>query len=269
MISPELREYAETPDRFAPVAPGSSVTRYDDGRVCVIQGPNWASVSAPNVGSDEVDALLARTRELIAPGKIVTWWIGPSARPPDVVARLRVAGLVDPADRVARVIGLVLTERPADAAPGVEVKRIETFDEFVAAREVQWDAFETPPERREASRRRFHADFDESVRVGVPVCFLATLDGRPAATAMSIPSERGVFLIAGATATWARGRGLYRALVRARWDDAVARGTPALVTQANPDTSYPILKRLGFADVCEIVRLEDAVQSSRTTSPAS
>jgi len=86
---------------------------------------------------------------------------------------------------------------------------------------------------------------------------------------MSIPSPRGVFLIAGSAAPWARSRGLYRALVRARWDDAVARGTPALVTQANPDTSYPILKRLGFEDVCEIVRLEDPVQSSSTTSPAS
>ena len=105
--------------------------------------------------------------------------------------------------------------------------------------------------------------------LGVPVGFLASFEGRPAASAMSIPSTRGVFLIAGATAPWARGHGLYRALVRARWDDAVARGTPALVTQANPDTSYPILKRLGFEDVCEIVRLEDALQSSSTTSPAS
>jgi hypothetical protein len=269
MISPELREYAETPDRFAPVPPGSSVTRYDDGCVCVFQGPSWASVSAPNVSPDEVGALLARTRELITPEKIVTWWIGPSARPPDVVARLRAAGLVDPADRVARAIGLALTEQPADIAPGVAVKRIETFDEFVAAREVQWDAFETPAKRRESSRRRFRADFDESLAFGVPVGFLATLDGRTAGTAMSIPSERGVFLVGGATAAWARGRGLYRALVRARWDDAVARGTPALVTQANPNTSYPILKRLGFEDVCEIVRLEDAVQSSKTTSPAS
>ena len=86
----------------------------------------------------------------------------------------------------------------------------------------------------------------------MPVGYLATLDGEPAATAMAIPSERGVFLIAGSTAPWARGRGLYRALVRARWDDAVARGTPALVTQANPETSYPILKRLGFEDVCTI-----------------
>jgi hypothetical protein len=55
--------------------------------------------------------------------------------------------------------------------------------------------------------------------------------------------------------------------VRARWDDAVERGTPALVTQANPATSYPILKRLGFQDVCEITRAED--QSSGKTTPAS
>jgi predicted GNAT superfamily acetyltransferase len=74
---------------------------------------------------------------------------------------------------------------------------------------------------------------------------------------MSIPSDRGVFLIGGAVARWARGRGLYRALVRARWDDAVARGTPTLVTQANPATSSPILRRLGFEQVCEIRRLED------------
>jgi len=86
---------------------------------------------------------------------------------------------------------------------------------------------------------------------------IGLLDGEPAATAMAIPSDRGVFLIAGSTAPWARGRGLYRALVRARWDDAAARGTPALISHANPKTSYPILKRLGFEDVCTIRRLEE------------
>ena len=269
MISQALREYAELPDRFAPVPAGSSVTRHDDGRICVIQGANWASISAPLVHADEVEDLLAQTRTIIPRGKLVTWWIGPSARPTDIVARLRAAGLDDPADRVARVVGLALTEEPAAFPDEVEVHRIELYADFVAAREVQWDAFETPLDRREASRRRFRADFDEAMAIGVPVGFLATLEGRAAATAMSIPSERGVFLIAGATAPWARGRGLYRALVRARWDDAVTRGTPALVTQANPETSYPILKRLGFGDVCEIVRLEDPSQSSSTTSPAS
>lgn len=94
-------------------------------------------------------------------------------------------------------------------------------------------------------------------RLGLPVGFLALLDRQPAATALAVPSERGVLLIGGATADWARGRGLYRALVRARWDYALARGTPTLVTHAAPDTSYPILRRLGFEHVCAIRRLED------------
>ncbi len=80
------------------------------------------------------------------------------------------------------MIALVLTaSRPQRSPAGVEVRQIETYDDFVAAREVQWDAFETPPERREQNRRRFREDFDESMAVGIPVAFLASLDGRPAA----------------------------------------------------------------------------------------
>ena len=256
-ISRELREYAETPDRYARIVPGSSVSRFDDGRVCVIQGPTWASVSAPNVAENGVEELLAEVRSLITPDKITTWWIGPSARPADVAERLAALGLQEPHDRVSRLYSLVRTEEPAAIPDGIEVHRVETYDQFTTARELQWDAFETPEERRAIGRARLREDFDESMQLGIPVGFVASLDGRPAATAMSIPSERGVFLIAGAVAPWARGRGLYRALVCARWDDAVARGTPALVTQANPNTAYPILRRLGFEEVCEIRRLED------------
>ena len=70
-------------------------------------------------------------------------------------------------------------------------------------------------------------------------------------------SDRGVFLIAGAVLEPYRRRGVYRALVRARWDDAVERQTPALVTEALEDTSYPILTGLGFVDVGATRRLED------------
>ena len=45
-----------------------------------------------------------------------------------------------------------------------------------------------------------------------------------------------------------RGRGAYRALVRARWDVAVERGTPALTVSAGA-MSRPILERLGFVTV--------------------
>ena len=260
MISSELREYAESPDRFAPIVEGSSVTRHDDGRVCILRGFDWASVSAPNVGPEEVEELVELTRELIGPGRDAMWWLGPSARPPDIRERLLAAGLVEPRDRVARLIAVALTDEPRASGQGIEVRRVETLEDFAAAREVQWHAFDTPAERRESGRRRMREDFEESLAVGVPVGFVALLDGRPAATAMSVPSERGVFLIAGATAPWARGRGLYRALVRARWDDAVERGTPALITHANPETSYPILKRIGFEDICEIARVEDVRQ---------
>jgi hypothetical protein len=46
--------------------------------------------------------------------------------------------------------------------------------------------------------------------------------------------------------------------VHARWEYAVHRSTPALVTHAMPNTSYPILRRLGFDEVCPIRRLEDS-----------
>jgi hypothetical protein len=46
--------------------------------------------------------------------------------------------------------------------------------------------------------------------------------------------------------------------VRARWDDAVGRGTPALITQAGR-MSVPILERLGFFEVARITVLIDTL----------
>lgn len=255
MLTPELREYVECPDRFAPIIPGASVTRTMDDRVCVIQGPLWAAVSGVNVAGHEVEALLAEVRERIPPEKSQTWWLGPSTQPTDLHERLVALGLTEADPPLLH--GLALTEPPGEPPPDVEVHRVETLEDFAASREVQWDAFGTPEQKRADNRARNREDFEESMRFEVPITFLATLEGKPAATAMAIPSERGVLLIGGSTASWARGRGLYRALVRARWDLAVARGTPALVVEAIPDTSYPILLGLGFEEVCTIRRLED------------
>ena len=267
--SRELREYAELPDRYAPVPAGSSVTRFDDGRVSVLQGASWASVSAVSVDEDAVGDLVAEVRELVSPTKKATWWLGPSSRPADLVERLREHGLTVPDDGVAAVRALALTKEPPRPTGAIEVRTVVTFEDFAESRQVQWDAFAVPEERRAQLGERNRSDFDESMQFGIPVGFVAQLEGRIAATALAIPSERGVFLLAGATAPWARGRGLYRALVHARWDYAVTRGTPALVTQSDPSTSYPTLKRLGFEDVCEIARLEDLRQSTGSTSPDS
>lgn len=254
-----LREYAETPDRFSHIAPAASVERFADERVCILQAPTWASVSGVSVEPDEVEPLLDEVRQRVRGAGNPVWWFGPSGRPADVYERLGQLGLALPQDRTPLLHALVLTSEPV-APNGVDVRPIETYEQFLAARELQWDAFDTPEERRTLTRPRLRADFEESQRGGIPAGFLATIDGRPAGTALAVPSGRGVFLIGGSTAEWARGRGVYRALVHARWLYAVARGTPALVTHAKPDTSYPILRRLGFEEVCTIRRLEDVLR---------
>ncbi len=233
------------------------MTRFADDRVCVVQGSVWASVSGVRVEADALEALVAETRALIPPGKAAGWWIDPDARPPDLHDRLLALGLAEPADGTGLLYSLACTVQPAAGPPEVEVHRVVSFDDFLATVELAWDAFATPPGRRDKQRPHLRSEFEAAERAGVPATFLATLDGRPAGCGRSIYSELGVFLIAGAVAPWARGRGVYRALVHARWLDAVERGTPALVTEAMPETSYPILTRLGFEQVCSIRRLED------------
>jgi hypothetical protein len=260
-LSAELKEFAESPDRFVDVAGDGLVRRYDDGRICVVEGPTFVSVCAPNVGDGEVEQLLTDVRRISDVAKRPSWWIGPSARPTGIVGQLKELGVREPEDRVPLVHALAVANEPVGFRTDVEARMVESFDDFVSTAELRFDVFDIPPERREAEREHFAEYFEESQRIGIPVWFMATLEGKVAGSAGAIPSPRGVFLIGGSTARWARGRGVYRALVRARWDYAVARGTPALVTQAQPTTSYPILLHIGFEEVCTISRLEDRPES--------
>ncbi len=254
-MNSSVRSFAQCPDRYTWLAPG--VERSDDGRACVIQGAVWAAVSGIRVAADEVEQLVADVQELVAAEKHAVWWIDPDVEPADLVERLTALGFREPADRVARLEAVACITAPTEGPADVEVRLAETYDDFVTGMEVMWRAFETPADRVEQQRAELRADYDSARESGTPATFLAFVDGKPAGLARSLYSDVGVFLIAGAVEEWARGRGVYRSLVRARWDDAVARKTPALVCEANPDTSYPILKRLGFVDVCSMQRLED------------
>lgn len=188
--------------------------------------------------------------------KHAIWWFGPSSEPGDLDEQLQALGFGTPHDR-APWLHAMATETPPPESPGIDVRKVETFADYEVAMQVMWDSFETPEGRRQAERPHLRTSFDAQQEAGVPGTFIAYADGKPAGIGRSVYSPRGVFLIAGAVLPALRGRGVYRALVRARWDDAVARGTPGLVTEAKPDTSYPILQRLGFEEVCVIRRLQD------------
>jgi GNAT superfamily N-acetyltransferase len=69
--------------------------------------------------------------------------------------------------------------------------------------------------------------------------------GRVVGTAGGVIGDAGINLFGGGVLADARGHGVYRALVRARWEAAVTQGTPALTVQAGR-MSRPVLEQLGF-----------------------
>ena len=131
------------------------------------------------------------------------------------------------------------------------MRRVETHDEWFEAERIAAIAFGM---KEQPTRSRYVPDPWNTI-------YLAYVDGRPVARGSAAFGERGATLFGGSTLPEARGRGAYRALVAARWEDAVARGTPVLVTQAGP-MSRPILARLGFREVCEIRILVDRFAES-------
>jgi GNAT superfamily N-acetyltransferase len=115
---------------------------------------------------------------------------------------------------------------------------------------VQWEAFES--DQVDEAR----AMLPERWRDSPSVMHAAWLNGELVAAGTAAPTEHGLLLYGGATLPRARGRGAYRALLHARWEEAVLNGTPALITQGG-SMSRPILERVGFERVGEVHMLLD------------
>ena len=178
-----------------------------------------------------------------------TWAVAATATPLDLPDRLLELGL-EPNEEDPVFAGMVLEHEPS-GTPGVEVRRVQTFDDMVALEETAMESFRLSEEDREATRQGRSERWERAQGNRSGDDFIALVDGKVVGSAGVAYHDAGVYLGGGNVAETSRGKGVYRALVRARWDVAVARGTPALVTQAGK-MSRPILERLGFRTVCEI-----------------
>ena len=183
---------------------------------------------------------------------LVEWWVGWSA-PPSLGGELLSLGLAPDDEPV--LTGMTCAVGPP-AAPHVEVRAIETAAQYLDAVAVDWEVWQIPADER-ARRRAVEVErFDEEHAAGTAHHWAAFIDERPIGFGRGIDMEEGVALMGGAVLPDARGRGAYRALVRARWEHAVARGTPLLVVQAGP-MSAPVLDGLGFERHGEIQLFAD------------
>jgi GNAT superfamily N-acetyltransferase len=243
-----IEELAENANSYTPLGPEDQRVFTDRFVLWMGRGsqPGWNVAQRFRIEADEVEELREEIHELLrARGRTAcSWEVGMHATPTDLVERLLALGLVDD-DPDPLAIGMVLRRPPKQAPTGVEVRRAETREELLAAERIAKIAFGEQV-----------TDDDPPPPDPLKPLYLAYVDGEPVGRASASFSEHGVTLFGGATLPEARGRGAYRALVAARWDDAVARGVPALVTQAGR-MSRPILEQLGFEAVCEIRILID------------
>jgi hypothetical protein len=227
-----LREVAEYPNSFSPIGENEERIETDRYTLCIGAGSTWNTVQRQRFALEQLDDVLAEVRAALRErGRTQTQWEVGSSAPEGLVDALLERGLEPEKDPYA--VALVLTVEPPPIAPGFAARQIESLEEMEAAMAVQWEAFEATPEEIEEARSLLPDRFRQRLYL-----------------------RHAVWLDGGATKPNARGRGAYRALIRVRWDDAVALGTPALITQGG-SMSRPILERLGFERVGEVHMLLD------------
>jgi hypothetical protein len=256
-----IQELAENANAYTVLGPDEE--RVANDRFVVwfgaVDAPWSTVVQRLRLQEDGLDEQVAEIRELVrAHGRAAcTWELAGSATPADLRARLLALGCVP--DREPYAVGMVLRQTPPwPETPGVVARRVESVEELKSGIRIAGVAFEMSRDELEQSLGQAEERFPQQGVRGAT--YLAWVDGEPVAQAYAAYTEHGLLLFGGATLPAARGRGAYRALVRTRWEDAVARGTPALVTHAGA-MSRPILGRLGFEELAEIWILVDRLDT--------
>jgi hypothetical protein len=228
------------------------------GYACVPRGPGGTVVQRIRLAdAGEIHAAVEQIRAIAreADRSRISWWVGELSRPDDIVDLLAAEGLVPDADEPL-LASLALDRPPGGTPPPVEIVRVESLDDFLAAQEIDLITSGVPAGERGALLEGNREHWETVRAEGILQSYLARVDSRFVAFARSAFGADGVALLGGGTLEAERGNGYYTALVHARWRDAVERGTPLLCIQAGA-MSRPILEGLGFEHLGEIRILVD------------
>jgi hypothetical protein len=259
-VDPAVRSFAVEPGAFMERSPTSEWIEGDGYTLVCGATPTMNLVEQIRCTGESLDRAIVEVRIALAERERtwVQWLLAPSSTPVDAEDRLRAAGLV-PGTGVPyeyRSAALALVTEPPGAPAGVAVRELVTADEMTAGVDVQFRAFGIDGTRRAAEAPAHPASWLEASARGAVGTFGAMIDGELAGVARASFTPCGAFLMGGSTLPRFRGRGAYHALVRARWDAAAGRETPALVTHAGR-MARPILEQLGFVRVGELRALVD------------
>ncbi len=223
-----------------------------DGTVVRIVGPTELVVLYSNFPGSEVASGVARqTEEFRRRGLPVEWKVYDHDGPPELPSILRATGYVATPKETLMVFDLA-HPLPAPAIPrGLAIRRVRTREDLDDLARVNTAAFGRPSEYGPDRL----ADRLDAPDLGV---YVAYLDGVPVSGGRveKVPGRSFAGLWGGGTAPEFRGRGIYRALVSVRADFARERGARYLMVEALNSTSRPILERVGFEPLSEVVGWE-------------
>ena len=246
--STALRAFAEAPSAYFDTR-GKQVVVDPRFHVAVSGNRKWTNACRLAFDPTDAQRVVAEVNAL-EPGALVSW-ITPRA---ELVDSLRAAGCRDPGAPLLPSFTALATETEPPEVPEIEIRRVESFDDFLTMLELELSSENWTDEARE--RQRADARHSYEIRRERPGGdWLAYSRGPSGGGRRRDRLQRRPLPLRAATHPDARGRGCYRALIRARWDEAVRLGTPALVVHAQ-ETSRPILESVGFERVCTMYELE-------------
>jgi GNAT superfamily N-acetyltransferase len=206
----------------------------------------WHTVIHSSLTTENADAVIVREiehhRQL---GARFEWKVYGHDQPGDLLDRLRCHGLdIDPCEAfVVHELATWKTEAPSHRICLVEnLEQVEIFRRTASEifkKEYQLTASELAAAIESGSTQ--HRGY------------IAYVGDEPAGVGRLYTHPRSVFggLFGGGTRAAYRSRGVYRALVAARAQDALKLGARYLSVDALP-TSQPILKRMGFERITDI-----------------
>jgi GNAT superfamily N-acetyltransferase len=257
-----IQELAEDPDHHMMKIPAGA-SRHIASRFSLTLSPSNTQSATTRVRAtaDELDDTVAEVRRLVRAAGYLrnVWHVGPSSRPAGLTRRLIERGFV-PATKPPyepTMTAMTLTRPPAIAAStGVEVRLARDIGEFRQAMGIAMEAFNESPEDAAGWMEAVPSLW--AAHDGVHYfTHLAYLDGRPVGFGFSSLVGSAILLGGSGVLEPARGRGVYRALVAARCEQALRLGHVGLIIHAG-SMSKPIVERCGFEAACRIDVLEDA-----------
>lgn len=241
LVPEDVRGFAVKPFRGVPLPPDMRQIEAG-GAVLNLNRGNGAQLVHLEADSFDVGETVAAIRALARRhGKAtLAWWI--TSADAWAVAELEAAGLanrdVPGYEAVLHALALVtdpVREAPDDVAADV----VTTWEQYSKFYDVIAEVFGTPPVADDVRRERWKT-------YGLRGCtVVASVEGRVVGAANAGYAPTALTLLAGAVLPEARGRGVYTAMVHARWRIAVERRTPALTITAGR-MSRPICERMGF-----------------------